>query len=126
MIEQFLNNTVWATLAPSKTHGIGVFAIRDIPKGQKLYCYPFARTTLELKTLDGILPEIRDIIIQRHPLATKGGEFMSPNDDSVLIVFMNHADTPNYDKETDTTLIDIKKGDEIFEDYGECKEICLP
>ena len=30
---QILNSSVWATIKPSKLHGVGVFAIRDIPKG---------------------------------------------------------------------------------------------
>ena len=31
-----INSEVWATLASSTIHGVGVFAIRDIPKGTKL------------------------------------------------------------------------------------------
>ena len=29
---QILNNSIWATIKPSKINGVGVFAIRDIPK----------------------------------------------------------------------------------------------
>lgn len=115
---QHLNETVWCTLAPSPIHGIGVFALRDIPKGQKLYCLGTPnQQLLQLNSTDGLAPEILTVIKQRWPLYLEG-TFQSPNDDARLISFMNHSDTPNYNKHNDTALTDITKGDEITEDYG--------
>lgn len=111
-----LNDTVWATLAPSKVHGIGVFAIRDIPKGQKIYAIGRSNEWLEGVPND-LHPAILKIIKQRWPLALKGQPFQSPNDDVRLTSFLNHSNTPNYDKHTDCALVDIKEGEEIFEDY---------
>jgi hypothetical protein len=119
-----LNDTVWAKLAPSRIHGIGVVAIRDIPAGQKIYCQSTRQEARKDFSYD-ILPEIRHLIIQRWPRATEGGEFLSPNDDARLLSFMNHSGHPNYDPYTDTTLQDIKRGEEITEDYMEYKNICL-
>lgn len=114
-----LNETVWCTLAPSPIHGIGVFAIRDIPKGQKLYCrIPSETSPISLSTFEGLHPEILTMIKQRWPLALKGDYFHSPNDSAKLILFMNHSDTPNYDDYTDTALFDIKRGEEITENYN--------
>ena len=67
------------------------------------------------------LPEIRKLILERYPLAEKELHiYAHPNDDARLISFMNHSDNPNYDNETDTTLREIKKGEEVTEDYGAC------
>lgn len=116
---QHLNETVWCTLAPSPIHGIGVFALRDIQKGQTLHCLGTPnQTTLLLTETEGLAPEILALIRQRWPLALEGSLFQSPNDDARLISFMNHSDTPNYDKYNDTALTDIRKGEEITEDYG--------
>lgn len=112
-----MNDTVWATLKPSPIHGIGVFAIRDIPKGQKVY----ARGTHEgllFAPIDRLLPEIQDIIRQRWPLVDIGQPYMSPNEDVRLISFMNHSDTPNYDKYTDSVFFDVPKGTELTENYA--------
>lgn len=120
-LDDILNQTIWCTLAPSPVHGVGVFAIRDIPKGQKLNCQNLTRMGILriLPTeLEKLRPEIKRIIIQRWPIVIDTGYFQSPNDDAYLLSFMNHSETPNYNKLDDTTLRDIKIGEEIFENYG--------
>ena len=111
-----LNEQVWATLAPSNVHGIGVFAIRNIQKGQKIYAQSVTREWVQ-PPIDGLIPEIQTIILQRWPLANQY-PFMSPNDDARLLSFMNHG-IANYDPATDCVSRDIQAGEEIFEDYGE-------
>ena len=110
---------MWATIAPSKVHGIGVFAIRDIPKGQRIYAI---RDTEKAEWLEYIPsqthPAIIRLIQQRWPLAFNGAPYQSPNYDVRLLSFMNHSATPNYDNHTDCALKEIKEGEEIFEDYG--------
>lgn len=115
-----LNCTVKARLAPSKIHGVGVFAIMDIAKGQKAYCIPRIERkwfNIPYGSLTKLLPEIRGLVLERWPSIINGSMFQSPNDDAWLILFMNHSEEPNYDPKTDTTLKDIKKGEEITEDY---------
>lgn len=120
MIEE-LNETVKCKLAPSKIHGIGVFAIRDIKQGERMFCRGMPNTRwYKLESLEGLIPEVKKLIRQRWALAEEGQPFQSPNDDARLISFMNHSDTPNYDKYNDTALEDIKKGEEVLEDYGDC------
>ncbi len=111
-----LNEEVWCKLAPSQIHEIGVFAIRDIPKGQKLYCHS-ASCRLRYEPIDDLLPEIRQLILQRWPNARTNG-YLNPNDDARLISFMNHSPNPNYDWFTDLAIKDIPKGTEVLEDYG--------
>jgi len=109
-------------LAPSKVHGIGVHAIRDMDKGQRLWgnIYP-QFFDLPYSQFSKLLPEVKELILERNPgIASKysqlgGGRFAYP--DTLLQAYMNHSDNPNYDAVLDLTLKDIKKGEEILEDY---------
>lgn len=114
-IISMLNNSVWCTLRPSPVHGIGVFAIRDIPQGQKLYCQEGGLTELSTDSLEGLHPAILKLVKQRWPNAPK--QFVSPNQDARLISFMNHSKDANYSPTTDRALRDIEEGKEILEDY---------
>lgn len=116
-----LNEEVKCTLAPSKIHGIGVFALRDIKKDEKLYCAPLEYKVYEIpyKELDNLRPEIRKIIIERWPAVVSDVMFESPNNVG-LMSFMNHSDTPNSDKDIATR--DIKRGEEVTEDYRLIKD----
>ncbi len=118
MIEE-LNKTVKLTLKPSDIHGVGVFAIRDIKKGEKLYTHGSPEKKLyKLKDWKGMIPEVKALICQRWLLAERGGTFLSPHDDVWLNSFLNHSDEPNMEKQTDTAFRDIKKGEEITIDYA--------
>ena len=118
-IIDMLNSQVICKLGQSKIHGVGVFAIKDIRKGQKMYCLGTPNQTgHRLKSLKGLLPEVKKLLLQRWPMAKDGGVFQSPNDDARLISFMNHGSKPNYDNTNDTAFTDIKKGQEVLEDYG--------
>lgn len=117
-----LNETVWCTLRPSPIHGIGVFAIRDIKQGQKLYCHGGTGEWIRTE-LSQVQPEVRKLILQRWSIEKDGHPYLSPNDDAYLICFLNHSDDPNYNKFTDAAMCDIAKDSEILEDYGEYKKI---
>lgn len=114
----YLNESVWCKVAVSPIEGVGVFAIRDIPKDTKISDYEgnIVSFTLTEEEFGQLLPEVRDLILDRTffvedmPLT-----FMSPNSVQVLQAYMNHSDTPNSDGWN--TLRDIKKGEEITEDY---------
>ena len=111
-----LNSTVKVRLAPSKTHGIGVFALVDLKKGDKLHCFPewykkgLKWYSVPYGSLSKLFPEIRQLVLERWPSIINGSHFLSPNDMSWLITFMNHSNDPNYDSRTDTATKDIKKG----------------
>jgi len=112
-----LNQTVKATLAPSDIHGIGVFAIRDILKGERLHCDSLPKVfNVPYSSLGKLFPEVKDVILQRWPSVINGSKFISP--DARLLSFMNHGGKDcNYNQIDDTAKCAIKKGEEITEDY---------
>ena len=119
---EYLNNSVWATLAPSKIRGIGVFAIRDIKKGTRLGLQGGSGEWIKCD-LTKVVPEVRKLVCQRWPMEKDGYPFLSPNDDALMVSFINHSDKPCYNKYSDTASRDIKKGEEITVNYGDYKDI---
>lgn len=115
-----LNSEVKCVVGPSKIHGVGVFAIRDIIKGDRAYCRPNIKRrfyNVSYGSLNKLFPEIKEIILARWPSIINGSVFQHPNDDLWLLLFMNHSNNPNYDVMTDLALTDIRKGQEVVEDY---------
>ncbi len=114
-----LNDTVFCKLAPSPLDGVGVFAIRDIPEGQELTDYnggDLHYHTLTSEEFGGLVPEVRDLIEERTIfMKDKPITFVSPNCNQLFQFFMNHSDTPNSNGRK--ALRDIKKGEEITENY---------
>jgi hypothetical protein len=120
---EYINSTVWATLGQSPIHNVGVFAIRDIPKGTKItdndsYTLTHVINVLTPEELNDIYPEIRALILDRVAYTkenTTEFAFYSPNCDAILQAWMNHSFKPNT---TGTvTLRNIKKGEELTENY---------
>ena len=115
-----LNNEVRCTLAPSKIHGIGVFALRNIQKGERCYVRPEMIPRfydIPFGSLSKLFPEIKALVLDRWASVVNGSLFCSPNDDAHLLMFCNHSSEPNYDVVSDTALKDIPKNTELFEDY---------
>lgn len=115
-----LNDTVWATLGYSKIHGIGVIAIRDIPKGTEFTDYRFPeynRKFYPFVGFDEIEECIQNLIIDRLILTDKTRSIYSPNADQDLRAYMNHSDHPNTDGVI--TLKNIKQGEELTENYAQ-------
>lgn len=111
-----LNRETWARIAPSTIHGVGVFAIADIDKGQKLYLDQLPNFyDLPYSNFGELRPEVRQILLERWPQIVTGSKFISP--DTRYQAYMNHSDDPNYDAFVDVALRDIKVGEEIVEDY---------
>ena len=115
-----LNNEVKARLAPSAISGVGVFAMRDIKKGERVYCKPreFKKWySIPYGRLNELRPEVKGLILERWASIINGSEFQSPNDDAWLVLFINHSDYPNYDVTTDSALRDVRRGEELTENY---------
>lgn len=111
-----LNTFVQTYLAPSKIHGVGVFALQDIPKGRQLFADMVTKVyTLPYKEFDKLFPEVRDQILGQFPQVVNGSNFLYPT--TRIQAYMNHSDDPNYDAVNDVALRDIKKDEEITEDY---------
>lgn len=119
---QELNETVKCHIRPSSIHGIGVFALRDIKKGEKCFVIPEETRkwySISYDRFNELRSEVSELILTRWPSIILGSLFISPNDMVWLITYMNHADLPNdnYDVDTDTAKRDIKAGEELFENY---------
>lgn len=113
---KLLREIVKIKLAPSEIDGVGVFAMRDLKKGEKLYTdivpHQFDLPYSKVKKLP---KDIRDILLGQFPLITEGSHFLYPV--TKMSGYLNHSDTPNYDAVEDKTLRKIKAGEEITEDY---------
>ncbi len=111
-----INDVVKVRLAPSEVHGIGVFAIRDIKKGERVYADAMpCMVDVPYKEFKKIKPEIVQLIKERFPRVVDGSQFMCP--DTLMQIYMNHSNKHNYDNKTDKAIKKIKAGEEIFEDY---------
>lgn len=113
---QELNMYVKTKLAPSPIHGVGVFAIHDIPKGQSLYTNIIPKLyNLPHKEFSNLFPTVRNLLLEEWPQILNGSAFAYPT--TRIQAFMNHSTEPNYDAVSDITLRAIKSGEEITEDY---------
>lgn len=112
----YLNSAVVVRIAPSKIHGVGVVALRDLEKGKRLYLDNLPQVyQVPYAEFGKLFKEVRGLIVERWPRTTEGERFAYP--DARYQAYINHSDTPNYDLETDMLTQDIKKGEEITEDY---------
>lgn len=111
-----LNTIVLTKIAPSPIHGVGVFALRDLHAGQKLYLDSLPRPyKLSKGNLGKLFPEVKDILVGRFPRVYVDSVLAYP--DACYQAYVNHSDNYNYDCITDTLLEDVKAGEEITENY---------
>ena len=111
-----LNERVKVRVAPSKIHGVGIFALRYIGKGEKLYAEHMpVLYTLPYSSFDELYPQVRQLLLERWPSVVNGAKFVYPTER--IQALMNHSDSPNYDAIRDIMLEDVKEGEEITEDY---------
>src|SRR5215813_1230790 len=107
-----LNSRVKLRIAPSKIHGVGIFAICDIVKGETLYADHMPEVyTFPYSSFGKLFPEVRQLILERWPRVVEGSQFIYP--DARMLAYMNHSDDPNYDAELDLAVRDIKAGEEV-------------
>lgn len=111
-----LNTFVTTRLAPSKIHGVGVFALDNLKKGDKLFADIAPRMyNVPYDDFNQIKPDVRQILLERWPQIINGSAFIYP--DTQTQAFMNHSESANYDAFKDEMLMDVKSGEEITEDY---------
>ena len=122
-----LRKNIYCRLQPSRVHGVGIFAIRDIPKGTNPFCgsrVPRWHVTSLKKLLanSAIADEVKEFARAIYPV--RGDVFYFPDHSLNAIdisYFLNHADAPNVAARADSNkfaaIRDIKKGEELFSDY---------
>lgn len=120
-----LAHSTYATLRPSAVHGIGVFAICNIPKGTKNI---FSKHDAEWhqvsrKEVDALPDHVKGLI-ENHCLYDDDHYFIPSYGFKIfdMVVFINHSDSPNLlsvnDGEYFEALRNITAGEELFVDYG--------
>ncbi len=123
MIEH-LRTGVYCRVKPSPLHGVGVFAIRDIPKGTELFIIPRRVEVITKAQLDSMPPGVSDLV-KDFGCEVQGDAHLYAIDLHAppLCLFINHSESPNCEFVSDgvedwtETLRDIKAGEELFRDY---------
>jgi SET domain-containing protein len=120
-----LKNETYVMLKPSGVHGIGVFAIRPIPKG----CRNIFSTgqgewiTLPIAEVE-LLPQHAKDLIETYCLFDEENYFVPDYGFKLmdLVNYLNHSDHPNIisikDGEKFETIRDIEAGEELLINYG--------
>ncbi len=127
LLQELAGNT-WVMLKPSPIEGIGVFALRDIPKGCRSMFSKAAEqeqwitvSKAEVQTL----PAHSKLLIENYCLYDEENYFVPDYGFKKmdLVSFLNHSDAPNIisinDGEFFEAVSDIKQGEELVIDYGE-------
>jgi SET domain-containing protein len=121
-----LSHETYVALKPSPVHGIGVFAIRDIPKGCRSL---FSKNTgnwikIPITEVDK-LPEHSRSLVETYCLFDDESYFVPDYGFKImdLVNYLNHSSAPNVisvnDGEYFEAIEDINAGNELFVDYGE-------
>jgi SET domain-containing protein len=124
LIKQLAEST-YVMIQPSTIHGIGVFAIRDIPKGtQDIFSQGFGDWIEVSREEVEALPEHSKALVENHCLFDEKSYFIPEYGFKMvdLVIYLNHSDTPNVisinDGERFEAIRDIQVGEELFVDYG--------
>ena len=127
-----LANSTYVMIKPSPLHGIGVFAIRDIPKGTKnIFSKGVGDWIKVSKEEVDALPQHSKDLIENHCLFDEDFYFIPDYGFKLvdLVIYLNHSETPNVislnDGEEFEAIRDIANGEELLVDYGtivECDE----
>lgn len=132
MVIQHLRRDVYIRLQVSATHGIGVFAIRDIPVGID----PFQERELDTHFIkvpssrimdDPLIPSgVKKYV---HDMCScKSGLFLFPQfgmNGIMPLYYLNHSENPNVENTTEEsgatyfrTIRAIQEGEELTADYA--------
>jgi SET domain-containing protein len=111
-------------LAPSPLHGVGVFALADIPAGTAdLFAPPRPWVPVPEAAVDG-LPAHARRLVETYCLWDAGRYFLPPHGFRVidLATFLNHSDDPNL-RQVDggdwfITTRGVTVGEELTIDYA--------
>ena len=113
---QLLRDIIKVKIAPSPIHGVGVFAMYPLKKGEQLELDAIPHAfDIPYSMLGELEKEQRELILSHWPAIATGSHFLYPV--TKMTAFLNHSSEPNFDAKTGKTLRAVKKGEEITEDY---------
>jgi len=120
-----LSASTYVMIKPSPLHGIGVFAIRNIPKGTKdIFSQGVGDWIKVSKEEVDALPQHSKDLIENHCLFDEDHYFIPDYGFKLidLVIYLNHSDTPNVislnEGEQFEAIRDIAVGEELLVDYG--------
>src|ERR1700722_17731953 len=125
LLSELANNT-YVMIKPSPVDGIGVFAIRDIPKGcRRMFSKGIGEWIKIPKAEIELLPAHSKTLIETYCLYDDENYFVPDYGFKImdLVNFLNHSDKPNIisinDGEEFEAIVDIAAGQELLINYGE-------
>ena len=117
---------VYSRLKPSSTHGVGVFAIRDIPKGTYIFEPDDDDTVfVPAQEVRSLSPEVRRLYEDFCVLEGEVYECPSSLNKLTPAWFLNHSKNPNVSADFSLKFFamrDIETGEELTTDYGTYSE----
>ncbi|RFC45890.1 MAG: SET domain-containing protein [Verrucomicrobia bacterium] len=118
-----LETEIYCKIGVSKVHGVGVFALREIPKGAKPLGGPRRQREIKLKLKElETLPKTLKNYIKSFCFVDEDSIFI-PSDGlnaMDMAVYLNHSKKPNLRFRKDGSLVALKtirSGAELFIDY---------
>ena len=124
-----LSAETYVAIKPSAIHGIGVFAIADIPKGCRDLFSKNVGNWIKVSIADvEKLPPHSRSLIETYCLYDKENYFVPDYGFKVmdLVNYLNHSSTPNIisvnDGEYFEAILDIPAGNELMINYGDIVE----
>lgn len=122
---QQLKNETYIALKSSPVHGIGVFAIMDIPKGcRNIFSTGMSEWIKVPITEVEALPEHSRSLIETYCLFDEENYFVPEYGFKMIdpVIYLNHSSSPNIisinDGEQFEALVDIPAGQELLVNYG--------
>lgn len=120
-----LHHSTYAMIQPSPIHGIGVFAITDIPKGTKDIFSKESGEWIKVNRAEvDALPAHSKNLVETHCLFDDDDYYLPDYGFKKLdiVIFLNHAENPNIISVNDGVYFeatrDILCGEELLIDYG--------
>ena len=111
-------------LKPSVVHGIGVFAIQDIPKGyRKIFSKPKKDWIKISRSKINKLPSHTIELVENYCLFDDNNYYVPDYGLKIvdLVIFLNHSESPNIisidEGDYFEAIRDIKAGEELLIDY---------
>ena len=121
---------VYVRLQPSAIHGLGVFAIRDIPKGAKIFGDDDeVIVRVPAQVVRALRGDKRSLYVDFCVL--EQGEYLCPRSFNELTVswYLNHSDEPSVECDQELTFFAarrIRRGEELTADYRTYSEDPVP
>jgi SET domain-containing protein len=129
LLEELVNHTRVA-LRPSPIHGIGVYAIDDIPKGcRSLFSHEHGKWVKLSFTEVEKLPEHSKSLVETYCLYDEDHYYVPEQGFKVmdLVFYLNHSSSPNLisvnDGEYFETTREITTGEELLVNYKEITNV---